>query len=176
MKISAILKTDILNNINAILEDWLDKYLDLDITCRADTDFYLYYNDENDEHGIAWSTFQSEADTQRFKIFIKEALAVDVDQCHPWLLSFFHEVGHEMTMDNFSDEELEEDRNQRNAIAAEEDPDYFTYFNLPVEKAATEWGVNFIIQNQDLVTDLLYDVMEQIALFYGANDIEYEED
>ena len=171
-----MIKTDILDSINATLEDWLDEHLDLDLTCRVDTDFYHYHNDEDDECGIAWSLFQNEAEEQRFKIFIKEELAVDVDRCHPWLLSFFHEVGHEMTMDDFSDAELEQDRNQRNAIEASEDPDYFAYFNLPLEKAATKWAVDFIIHNQDLVTDLLLDVMEQLALFYEVNNIAYEED
>ena len=76
-----------------------------------------------------------------------------------WLvLSILHEVGHIMTQDT----ELDDNRDLLTSMydfmfssGAINEQEYFkAYFGIPAERLATEWGIDFYLQNQDLCNHL----------------------
>ena len=70
------------------------------------------------------------------------------------VLSLLHEIGHIMT----DTEELQDNRQMLDSMysfmyqmGAITENEYFTsYFDIPAERAATEWGINFYKKNQNL--------------------------
>ena len=85
----------------------------------------------------------------------KEIAETPINWC---ILSILHEIGHLMT----TTEELEDNRKTLDGIysfmfqeGAITETDYFkSYFDIPAERAATEWGINFYKNNVDLCNSI----------------------
>lgn len=100
--------------------------------------------------------------------------------CDIFLLSFCHELGHEETLDELSDEEshfCEEEKRQINidyqqAKTKEEKRKIANrYFNLIDERLATEWAINYIMNNQEIITNLWNKLQPAIMNVYKENEV-----
>lgn len=73
-------------------------------------------------------------------------------------LTFFHELGHHITLPLFSRQELMSNRIiinsinfRRNGDEEYTEMDYLDYFKVPIETAATQWAINYINNNPKVV-------------------------
>ena len=71
----------------------------------------------------------------------------------PWVLAFFHEVGHSETLLDDSLDEFWEAYFDRQDIMTISD-----YVRHPIESAATEWAVNYINENIEEVKQMVKDI------------------
>ena len=74
------------------------------------------------------------------------------------MMSLLHEVGHAMTLFTFSETEMENAHQAKELIKIdleEEDTDetFSKYFDLDIEKVATEWAVNYYKSNRKKIED-----------------------
>lgn len=128
-----------ITEITNILDTWL-KENGFDLTTRFEMDFGYYHN----ENVIAFGLLTTERNEECFSNFVE-----DLGGCREFgfLNSFFHELGHHETYDDISDRDYEYGQMVKAYLADKEefsDYDLYTYFNLPIERAATEWGVAYI--------------------------------
>lgn len=128
-----------ITEITNILNTWL-KDNGFDLTTRFEQDFGYYHN----ENVIAFGLLTTERNEVCFANFIDDLGGYnDLG----FLNSFFHELGHHETYDDISDRDYEYGRMVKAYLADKgelDDYDLYTYFNLPIERAATEWGVAYI--------------------------------
>ena len=88
-----------------------------------------------------------------------QSMAPDIE-CDFFLASLLHEVGHHFTLNNFSSKEISDYYDDTESIRAyleDEDGDKetgnYAYFDLPVEKAATQWAIDYIRNNVEKIAD-----------------------
>ena len=159
--------------INRIMNNYLRKF---GLKAFLDTDFTAYM--ENKEIGYALMVTDA-AD----KYFIPFCESIDKDvKADAFLLSIFHEIGHHMTWDEFSDEEIDNGFAAKEIIdkiidEAEEDDEEtiarenYNYFNLPEERAATEWGINYIKTHAEEVANFWRKLQPAIMRFFKKNHL-----
>lgn len=138
-----------ITEIKNILDTWL-KENGFDLTTRFEQDFGYYHN----ENVIAFGLLTTERNEVCFANFIDD---IGGYNDLGFLNSFFHELGHHETYDNISDRDYEYGRMVKAYLADKEeldDYDLYTYFNLPIERAATEWGVAYINDHTPEVLEL----------------------
>jgi len=87
-----------------------------------------------------------------------QSVAPDI-QCDYFLASLLHEVGHHFTLDNFSYEEMSDYYDETDTIRAylreggDKETANYAYFDLPVERAATQWAIDYIRNNVEKIAD-----------------------
>jgi hypothetical protein len=138
-----------ITEIRNILDNWL-KDNGFDLTTRFEQDFAYYHN----ENVIAFGLLTTERNEECFANFIDD---IGGYNDLGFLNSFFHELGHHETYDDISDRDYEYGRMVKAYLADKEeldDYDLYTYFNLPIERAATEWGVAYINDHTPEVLEL----------------------
>lgn len=153
--------------IDNILNNFLKEFgasaqLSNEFQCQARKNKIIYYTlyVEEDEHG--W--------------FETSLSRIDPDIiCDPFLSSFFHELGHIMTANNFTDDDWDNyfddvydiEDNIYEGITEEECKELnFRYFDLPMEKAATEWACKYMRENADKVAELWAELKPAIIECY----------
>ena len=143
--------------MDRVLNNWLaDNGFECEVKC--DTDFAYYYADSL----ITYALVVSERMDNLFLDFAnRHGLKVD---CGIFLLSFFHELGHNETMDELEDDEFY--NGDKNKLEPEE------YFNLTEEIVATEWAIDYINNHADEVERLAKDFQEEMKKFLEKNEIE----
>ena len=138
-----------ITEITNILDTWL-KDNGFDLTTRFEQDFGYYHT----ENVIAFSLLTTERNDEYFGNFVDDLGGYgDLG----FLNSFFHELGHYETYDDISDRDYEYGRMVKAYLADKEelnDYDLYTYFNLPIERAATEWGIAYINDHYPEVMEL----------------------
>lgn len=127
----------LVHSFNKELEIWLAHQGIPNISVGEGADFCYFY----ETHKIQWgmiSTPKIEADFGEwfYEYGVKD---VEFDQIDILVISFLHEVGHVMTIDNFSEEEMLIDTMDKENLQ-----DNFAYWDLPVELAANVWALNWI--------------------------------
>ena len=151
--------------INNILNEFLEQF-----DCSADIGEDFCYWERTSEINYAFVVASNN------DIWFKEfanSLMPNLN-CDIFLLSLFHEIGHHETIDDIEDDVLREcwkikgELNQKKTFTKE---DNFRYFNLPDEKAATEWGLQYMIDHKAEVADLWRKLQPAILNFYRLNDI-----
>ena len=138
-----------ITEIKNILDTWL-KDNGFDLTTRFEQDFAYYHN----ENVIAFGLLTTERTEVCFANFIDD---IGGYNDLGFLNSFFHELGHHETYDDISDRDYEYGQMVKAYLADKEelnDYDLYTYFNLPIERAATEWGVAYINDHTPEVSEL----------------------
>ena len=157
--------------INRIMNNYLRKF---GLKTFLDTDFSAYMEDKE----IGYALIVTDASD---KYFIPFCESIDKDvKADAFLLSMFHEIGHHMTWDDFSDaqidkgwaakeiiEQIIKETDDKEVIAREN----YNYFNLPEERAATEWGINYIKTHADEVADLWRRLQPAIIRFFKKNHL-----
>lgn len=152
------------SRINKVLNTFLEDH-EFDCTADMSTDFSYYWREEI----ITYSIIVSERMDDLFLTFAKEnGLAVD---CGIFILSFFHELGHHLTIDDLTDEEEEECQAVKDTLT-DSDADCNKYFCLLDEWLATSWAIDYINNNVDEVRELAESLQEAIEQFIKDNNIE----
>lgn len=82
-----------------------------------------------------------------------------------FLWSFLHEVGHDFTYDDLTDEEYNISMMMK---------DTGDYYNAPDELAATEWAGNYMLENSAVVAALWRNLQPAIMKFYKDNGVTAE--
>ena len=113
-----------------------------------DTDFSYY----PDEQLVTYAFVVTTKHEEWFREYLKTKKHFDYWNNDLWLVNFFHEVGHYVTIDDFSKKELDAYYEQR-AINGNDKKAYFKYFASPVEDAATSWAIEFIEAHDTEIAD-----------------------
>ena len=127
----------LVHSFNKQLEIWLAHQGISNINVGEGSDFCYFY----EKHKIQWgmiSTPKIEADFGQY-FYEYGVQGVNLDPIDILVISFLHEVGHVMTLGNFSEEEMLID-----AMDKENLTDNFAYWDQPVELAANVWAINWI--------------------------------
>lgn len=133
---------NLVEKANNAIVDFLSQYVpDIEVFCGTS------YRYEINEDTIYWSFFTNEASKRQDKYFIKffekELNCKSMDIV---IYSLLHELGHKMTIDQFTELEFDSYLAKVDEIEEMDDTEdkNFLYFNLPLERAASEWARDFI--------------------------------
>ena len=140
-----------ITEITNILDNWL-KENGFDLTTRFEQDFGYYHN----SNVIAFGLLRTEMNEECFANFVDDLGGYGCDE-FGFINSFFHELGHHETYDTISDRDYEYGQMVKAYLADKEELDrydLYTYFNLPIERAATEWAVIYINDHTPEVMEL----------------------
>lgn len=130
--------------INEVLNTYFSAH-DFNVSAEMGTDFCYWYEEEI----VDYTLVVSERMDNLFLDFARRnGLKVD---CGIFILSLFHEVGHSLTLEFFKDR----DRNKDNLPPEK-------YFNLPEEKAATLWAIDYINNHVEELKKLSEDLKPAI--------------
>lgn len=159
-----------MKNILNIVNKFLNK--NFKITAYWNTEFEARINSR--EIGITIAPLAE--DTQ---FFVNDAIArypqINAD---PFLWLLFHEVGHIMTEDMWTEEELKYFVNQKESLSYTEDDQMRNdwYHAVPDEFMATRWAANYMIKNQKKVAKFWNELGYVIIKLYEDNQIDYQEE
>ena len=136
--------TATLDHLTAILNDYCKKF---DLEVFEDTDF-AFYRDGTITYTVVV--------TERFDRMFLNYCETNFPLIHApiFLWSLFHEIGHAMTDDEISDDVYDFCFNTKLGLNGENDEDTMTYFNLPDERTATEWGYYYMLNHEQEVSEL----------------------
>lgn len=161
-----------LETIDEIINDFVGQF---GLDAELDNDFSSYIEDDL----IGYPLVMIDAADKYFIPFTRN-LAPDVD-IDIYIVSLMHEVGHIFTREQFDDEAWQADCDAKNRIDAgmallkndEESVEalYNEYFNLPDEKAATLWGLNYIRNNFEEISAFWSRLQAAIMNFYQMNGV-----
>lgn len=153
------------DKIENILNTFLEPF---ECSAQLGSDFSYWYSDSL----INFALVVTETNDRDFQEFCKE-LQPKL-HCDIFLLSFMHELGHHETVDEWEDDEYLDMKIQKekiNKMKVSQKEKNFMYFNIPDEKRATEWGLQYIMEHQTEMMQLWNKVQQAILQFYQLNDI-----
>ena len=133
------------------LQKWCEQNGFEDITIVSDSEWY--YDHAKTE--IAYTMGKDPVVEETFKEYCKKCGLLD--EFDPFILSFFHELGHYETFDIVEDDEYENDYFCKVALNVKENrtrDDYFAYYDLEMEWMATAWAIKYIQLHTDEVREL----------------------
>lgn len=161
------------DNISEILNDYLSEH-NFDCYAELGTDFAYWDGESKITYALVTPTQQDEW----FKEYA-ESVGLEYD-CGNFVLSFFHELGHEETnyiIDEDEEQEIMEEKDRMCADCGFSDREKaMYYFQLPDEKLATQWAVEYINSNYDDIKELVDKLAPAVVDFYRDNGIEEFED
>lgn len=136
-----------------VLVSLVDEFLE-PFGCTAEFSNDFSYCPEDNE--ITFTILYSERADRLFREYIKSHFSFEVPNL--FMMSLLHEVGHAMTLFTFSKTEMENAHHAKELIEndlKEEDTDetFSKYFDLDIEKVATEWAVNYYRSNSEKIED-----------------------
>ena len=163
MKLKGVKKLD--KYITALVNEYICE----DITCKFSTSFAI----ADDE--LFYSMFVYEDTDRDWKDWLRDTYGNRYDEkFSTFVLSFLHEVGHYFTIDDFDDEEQFANKSDL-TIDLDCDSDELqtekrrAYWELPVEKAATDWAIDFYNDRKNQMENFYKDVMTFVTNFYNKN-------
>ena len=158
-----------LKRVNRIINEFLNQF---GLTARLESDFYYCRNDFH----IGYALTTVDAADKYFLPFcehINPTIKADA-----FLISLMHEVAHHFTQFNFSDEEWErtDEIKEHISIQLTKNPGKAAkwnnvYFNLSVERAATEWALNYMATHSEEIEEFLAELQPSILRFYRKNGL-----
>lgn len=162
-------------DISNAFDTWLAKYGFGEVHTGLGPDFAFFYEDDWISYGIALG-----ADSiKQFDDLLDEL------DCHitidAFYSAFLHELGHYMTLDTFTEQDLERSFAAQAKIerqVAEHLIDDIKaddlYFHLPVELAATRWAVRFMNEHLGAIEELYNTVQPLVNEFLTVNSLTNE--
>lgn len=154
--------------IDSAINKWLaDNEFDCIATMGPE---FAYYHSDSLIHYALW--FDKE--TEPWFVEVMDECGLNYN-CDSFILGFFHELGHNMTMDFLDDEDYEYSLAEITRIedeGADGREDNMTYFHLPLEIEATQWAVDYINNHSDKVAEFWDAVKDCIHNFYKINMVE----
>ena len=131
--------------------------------------YFCWCHNSNTLYFIPWA----EPDIDNLWIeWINKNFDCNLIPYHGYFISFLHELGHKMTLDNCSEYEKlkaehlqeKEDENFKNLIP---------YWNCYREYIATEWAVNFILNHPHKFNMFMEEISKAVRHYYKINKIRY---
>lgn len=157
-----------IKDINNYLNNWLKEN---DFECCALFDVDFSFDCTND---IIYYSLIVPGDHDELFLKVCQEYKPEIGNCDNFILSFFHELGHYMTQDIFSEKEWED---YYSYFAPDNDSDdsyYLRYYKSPIEYEATMWACDYIVSNSDKVSEWWRGLQPLILDFYKENDITYD--
>lgn len=144
----------LISDFNTALELWFNAHGVPNLNVVEGEDFCFYYNQQNI---IQWGMIQQETIDRQFAQFFDEYGCKTYTE-NTFVESLLHEVGHYMTMSNFTQKEWNRDnkakyKKHKNTDVTGIDLNYW-YWELPIEFAANMWAINFLNEHFDWATEL----------------------
>jgi len=158
-----------LKRVDRIVNEFLDQF---GLTAKLESEFTYW----QDDFHIGYALVVVDAADKYFLPFcehIDNRVKADA-----FLISLMHEVAHHFTQFNFSDDEWErtDEIKEHISIQLTKNPNKAAkwnniYFNLSVEKAATEWALNYMVVHSDEIAAFWNELQPAIMRFYKKNGL-----
>lgn len=157
--------------LNKAITSLVHDYITDEVDCKFNTNFCVL------DDVVYYSLMQDEMTDRIWALWLAQTYG-DRYQANfsTFVLSFLHEIGHFYTIDDFDDEE-EEIEQKKSLLIVNYDTDTdaeiaqknFDYWELPVEKAATDWAINFYNNHIPEMRNFYTKMMNAIVEFYSDN-------
>lgn len=157
-----MISTTDLNKVTKIVQRFIDT-INENISVEFDSDFYY----DNDLETVFYTIVISERADRLFKQFVLDTFNYEVKNV--FLLSLLHEVGHYFTYYQFSSEELKKYRQKKKRIQKDKivsDKNFYEYFALPNEEAATAWAVEYLRDHEKECANWWKKIQKELENFY----------
>lgn len=129
----------VINKFNDALSLWMNNHGFTNIDFVEGEDFCYYY----EKHTIQWGLLTNEKIDNYFLQFFYE-YGLNTSCLTPFTMSLLHELGHYMTLSNFSNNEAEQDSYAKSMNVSDGSIDsQYWYWELPTEFAANMWAINW---------------------------------
>lgn len=129
-----------------------------------DSDYDTDFSYDIEEERVYFSILVAERSDRLFKEYIKKTFNFDVPSI--FMISLLHEVGHAETIKDITFKQFKKDRRAKNVLierleaVSKDDPAYDVifseYFDLGVEKVATQWAINYYKTNKRRCDDFYF--------------------
>lgn len=146
----------------------------------AEFDCDAEFNDEfcywSDDETIGYTIIVGELSDEAWTEYVKDTFNYTIENI--FVFSLLHELGHHFTLNNYSNRERKKEDEAVNFIEAklkksitkETDKQlYKEYFNLPLERVATEWAVNYARSNKEKLDSFWERLQTAFNYFYSEN-------
>ena len=139
-----------MERLDAYLTKWLHSH-DYDLEVKSCEDEF-FYSDELSLIGVATHS----SATDHFFLEYLYSLGLELDFSNYFIPAFFHELGHYETYDFFEDEDFDDWREMEVSLVGKGKTyeDFLVYFSHPVEKAASEWAVDYINSHPNEIIEM----------------------
>jgi len=142
---------DVYDEFCVALELWFNAHNIPNLLVDCGESFCFYHDKKN---LIEWGEDYDDINFEQF--FYEYGCTLDGNN---FVKSLLHEVGHYMTMSNFTQKEWNDDKktireNSKRFKKITIDVDYW-YWELPTEFSANMWAINYINTHKDDVNDLI---------------------
>lgn len=129
----------------SVLRKWVEEH---NIEPKIEYDSEFYYDISDDVIGVAIDI------NYAYEDFVEYALSLGLRyNPGPWVLAFFHEVGHYFTLENDDLDEAWDDYLDK--LDTFKLADYLCH---PIEHAATQWAVDYINNNENEIIQMVKDI------------------
>lgn len=139
--------------VNKTIDVFLSTF---DFTCTLGADFMCCL----DRNVIVYSLFTADQASKDFLTFVSDLFPEIHADIFLW--SLLHEVGHIETADDFDDMEWAYYRDSISQKIGN-----FEYFDLPIERAATEWAGHYILTHTAEIAILWSNIRRDIVNLYS---------
>lgn len=155
------------------LEWWLTKWLNEHdfpiVKARVATDFQY----EDRTKTIYFALVSDSSLEANFLKFVQDTLSFPYD-CDGFILSFFHELGHYMTFENWTETDWINYYLEKMCINLSSPCRNEEYWSLPIEHCATKWGCNYIVDNSNEIENFWRITKKLLMNIYKLNNMEVE--
>lgn len=155
------------NVTNTIRKFFDNNHWDVDIA--PDTDFY--YKEQSEK--IAYSFVVPD---RQDKLFQNYAIELGLNyNCDTFLLALLHEVGHHETLWLMDPDDRDRDElfiAELELTGSMTDETILKYYRCERERLATQWAVDFINKNPNVVREFWNELQTALVQFYDVNHIE----
>jgi hypothetical protein len=131
-----------------------------------------------DNHSIEYTLLENRMEDIFFLKFVKERFGYK--PLNSFMLSLFHEIGHNMTYEDLMESDViydfcqaEKNRIEKEMASIETKKQAkkleYQYFNLPDEIVATAWAVDYMETHEEEIMGMWERIKKEIVEFYEKN-------
>ena len=124
------------------------------------------------EGWVFFTPFESPALGEYHRAWIAEKFGVEMSESAYFLFSLLHEVGHHYTLGSLTEEDLKYESFCREVLSYSDDTPKEVneaYFNLPAEILATQWALEYMLNNQEWGAKASRKIYEAVRHFGNSN-------
>lgn len=145
-----------------------------EIDCFLSTDFEYYHSTRE----IGYTLFENESTSKALIEFLRKNYSY-IPKCSLFTFSLLHELGHYLTIDTFTKEEINNYYKEIKTYVIEEYDSkeeikrkQMRYAATPIEKAASDVAIDILKCYYDIIVDFEMEIKKKILKFYEKNDVE----